>query len=189
MTPLALLRHADTAWSVQGRLQGRADPSLSESGRAALRARALPAACRGMRIVTSPLARCVETAALLGAPRAPREPRLIEMDWGRWEGEKLEALRAKLGAAMRENEERGLDFRPDGGESPREVLARVSEWLATLSEPTLAVTHRGVIRVVLSAATGWDMRGKPPAKLDWNAFHLFRVAADGKPSVERLNAT
>jgi len=46
-----------------------------------------------------------------------------------------------------------------------------------------------VIRVVLAAATGWDMRGKPPAKLDWNVFHLFRVAADGKPSVERLNAT
>jgi probable phosphoglycerate mutase len=141
-----------------------------------------------MRVVTSPLARCVETAALLGAPQAPREPRLIEMDWGRWQGERLADLRASLGAAMRENEERGLDFRPEGGESPREVLARVRGWLAetaAAATPTLAVTHRGVIRAVLAAATGWDMRGKPPAKLDWHAFHLFRLAADGGPALER----
>jgi broad specificity phosphatase PhoE len=187
MIALALLRHAETAWSAEGRIQGRADPSLSDAGRAAVSALVLPEACRGMRIVTSPLARCVQTAAILGAPHAPRERRLIEMDWGRWQGRRLEELRAEFGTAMRENEERGLDFRPDGGESPREVVARVSGWLSTLSEPTLAVTHRGVIRAVFAAASGWDMRGKPPAKLDWSAFHLFRLAADGTPTVEKLN--
>ena len=108
------------------------------------------------------------------------------MSWGDWEGRRLEELRADLGEAMRENEARGLDFRPAGGESPREVLARVSQWLSFLSEPTLAVTHRGVIRVVLAAATGWDMRGAPPAKLDWRAFHLFRVEQPNV-KVERLN--
>lgn len=186
MTLLALLRHAETAWSAEGRIQGRSDPPLSAAGRAALAALRLPDACRGMRIVASPLARCVESAALLGAPQAPREPLISEMSWGEWEGRRLDELRSELGAAMRENEARGLDFRPAGGESPREVLARVSQWLATLAEPTLAVTHRGVIRVVLAAATGWDMRGRPPAKLDWNAFHLFRVERTG-PRVERLN--
>ena len=65
-----------------------------------------------MRVVTSPLQRCVQTAALLGAPDAAREPRIIEMDWGDWEGESFVALRARLGEAMRENEARGLDFRP-----------------------------------------------------------------------------
>jgi len=186
MTLLALLRHGDTAWSAEGRIQGRSDPALSDAGRARSRALRLPAACHGMRVVTSPLARCVETAKLLGAAQAPREPRLAEMSWGAWEGRRLDELRAELGEAMRENEARGLDFRPEGGESPREVLARVLQWLSTLSEPTLAITHRGVIRVVLAAATGWDMRGKPPAKLDWNAFHLFRLD-EGKPRVERLN--
>jgi probable phosphoglycerate mutase len=135
--------------------------------------------------VTSPLARCVETAALLGAPDAPREPRLAEMSWGAWEGRRLAELRAELGAAMRENEARGLDFRPEDGESPREVLARVYGWLTEVSAPTLAITHRGVIRAVLAAATGWDMRGPPPAKLDWSACHLFRV--DEGVRVERLN--
>jgi probable phosphoglycerate mutase len=189
MTLLALLRHADTAWSAEGRIQGRSDQRLSDAGRAALAGRALPDACRGMRVVTSPLARCVETAALLGAPDAPREPLLAEMSWGEWEGRRLAELRAELGEAMRENEARGLDFRPAGGESPREVLARVSRWLSRLTDPTLAITHRGVIRAVLAAATGWDMRGAPPAKLDWSAFHLFRIAADGAPAVGQLKVT
>lgn len=186
MTLVALLRHGDTAWSAEGRIQGRSDPPLSDAGRAAVKSLRLPAACRGMRIVTSPLARCVETAALLGAPQAARERLISEMSWGAWEGRRLEELRAELGEAMRANEARGLDFRPEGGESPREVLARVREWLAAVAEPTLAITHRGVIRAVLVAATGWDMVGKPPARLDWGAFHLFRLDKAG-PRIETLN--
>jgi len=185
MTALALLRHADTAWSRDGRIQGRADVPLLEN--ISIR---LPDACRGMRIVTSPLKRCVQTAALLGAPDAPREPRLVEMDWGQWQGESLAALRERLGEAMRENEARGLDFRPANGESPREVTARVGSWLRELAHedvPTLAVTHRGVIRAIFAQASGWDMRGAPPAKLDWGAAQLFALDPRGVPRVERLN--
>ena len=60
-------------------------------------------------------------------------------------------------------------------------------WLAELPVPTLAITHRGVIRAIYAQAAGWDLRGKPPAKLDWSAVQLFRLGADGAPSVERLN--
>lgn len=181
MTRVALLRHADTGWSREGRIQGRSDQPLLDNA-----VMKVPDVCRGMRIVTSPLSRCVQTAALLGAPDAPREPRLIEMDWGDWQGQTLAALRESLGEAMRENEARGLDFRPPNGESPREVLLRVEAWLREVATPTLAVTHRGVIRAVLAQATGWDMRGKPPFKLDWSAAQVFLVR-DGEPSVERLN--
>ena len=184
---LALLRHGDTPWSLEGRIQGRSDVPLSDAGRAAVRALELPAPCRAMRIVSSPLARCVETAALLGAPQAGREPRLAEMSWGAWEGRRLAELRAELGRAMAENEARGWDFRPERGESPREVLERVRSWIAELDQPTLAVTHRGVIRAVFASATGWDMLGKPPARLDWNAVHLFRIGPGVAASVERLN--
>ena len=186
MTLLALLRHADTAWSEEGRIQGRSDVPLSESGRARLRARALPRDCRGMKVVTSPLARCVETAALLGVPDAEREPRIAEMRWGAWEGRLLAELRLELGEAMRQNEARGLDFRPEGGESPRELLFRVSHWVSSLTESTMAITHRGVIRVALAAATGWDMTGRPPVKLDWSAVHFFGIAG-GRLTVDRLN--
>jgi len=73
------------------------------------------------------------------------------------------------------------------GESPREVLARLRGWLAELSAPTLAITHRGVIRAVFAAAAGWDLRGKPPAKLDMGAVQLFRLGAEGAPAIEQLN--
>ena len=183
---IGLLRHAETAWNVEGRIQGRSDVPLNDAGRAALRAFKLPRQCIEMRVVSSPLARCVETAMLIGSPDAAREPRLAEMSWGQWEGRRLADLRAELGRAMEENEARGWDFRPQGGESPRDVLARVKSWLAELREPTLAVTHRGVIRAVFASASGWDMRGKPPAKLEWNAVHLFRIVG-GEVQIERLN--
>jgi probable phosphoglycerate mutase len=182
-----MLRHGETAWSAEGRIQGRADPLLTADARERLRQFKLPQLCAGMRMVTSPLARCVETAALLGAPDAERDPRLAEMRWGAWEGRRLAELRDELGAEMARNEARGWDFRPAGGETPREVLARLRSWLAELNSPTLAVTHRGVIRAVYAAAAGWDLLGKPPTKLAWDAVHVFRLGADGAPAIEILN--
>ena len=190
MTLLATLRHAETDWSLDKRIQGRTDLPLSDAGRDTLRGCALPEHCLGMRTFTSPLLRCVETAALLGCARATREPRIAEMDWGAWEGRRIADLRIELGTAMQENEARGLDFTPEGGESPRRVLERLRPWLAEVAaaaQPTLAFTHRGVIRVLLAAACDWDMLGRPPAKLDWSALHLFRLDAEGKPRIESLN--
>ena len=74
----------------------------------------------------------METAVLLGLNPQP-EPRLIEMAWGAWEGRRLSELRAELGDLMRENEERGLDFRPPDGESPRDVQNRVRPLLAEIA--------------------------------------------------------
>ena len=182
MTLLAVLRHGETAWSAAGRIQGRTDvpllPGISVQ---------VPGICAGMRIVTSPLARCVQTAALIGAPDAPREARLIEMHWGDWEGESFLALRERLGEEMRLNEARGLAIRGDIGESPGVVVASVLSWLRVGTVPRLAITHRGVIRALLAQAFDWDMRGKPPAKLQWDAVHLFRIDPEGAPRVERLN--
>jgi probable phosphoglycerate mutase len=186
MTRVALFRHADTAWSAEGRIQGGTDLALPANASPSVAKQFLE-----MRIVTSPLKRCVQTAELLGAPHAEREPRLAEMRWGAWEGRRLAELRAGLGAAMEENEARGWDFRPEGGESPREVLARVQPWLAEVGRrgvPTLAITHRGVIRVVFAHALGWDLLGKPPVKLDWQAVQVFAVDREGRAKVEKLNA-
>jgi broad specificity phosphatase PhoE len=190
VTLLAMVRHAETDWSSEGRIQGRTDIALSEAGRAFLAARQIPASCRGMRVVTSPLQRCVETAALLGLDSAEKEPRIAEMSWGEWEGHRLSDLRAGFGEAMRVNEARGLDFMPPGGESPRQVLHRVRGWLSEVAAagvPTLAIAHRGVLRVVLAAATHWDMLGRPPVKLDWGAAQFFALDEAGVPSLMSMN--
>jgi probable phosphoglycerate mutase len=187
MTRLALIRHLPTAWNREGRLQGRADPPLDLAAAPDLR---LPAELAGFRVLASPLRRAVETASWLGLAEIAIEPRLIEMDWGEWQGQTLAELRARHGPGMATREAQGLDFRPPGGESPRDVQARVAPLLkqiAAAGRPTAAITHNGVIRAVYALATGWDMRGEPPARLDWPAAHLFHLDRDGHPSVERLN--
>jgi probable phosphoglycerate mutase len=112
------------------------------------------------------------------------------MAWGAWEGSTLPELDRIPEAALAERAAAGLEFRPPGGESPREVQARLLPLLAEIAQagrPTGAITHKGVIRAVFALASGWDMLGKPPARLDWQSAHLFRLDAHGRPAIERLN--
>ena len=185
MTQLLVIRHAATDWNEAGLMQGRADRALSEAGRAWCRAVRLPAEWRVAQCLASPLSRAMETARLLGFDPTP-EPRLVEMDWGDWEGQSLQALRASQGDAMARNEARGLDFRPTGGESPRDVQARLKPFLAALAAPTIAVTHKGVLRALYALATGWDMKAKAPDKFLNGHAHAFSVT-HGTPTVAALN--
>lgn len=156
---LSVIRHGSTAWNEQGRMQGRRDLPLSARGRAQVRTWRMPAELAGSaRWFSSPLRRAVETARLLKGAEPERENALIEMDWGAWEGFALEELRARLPAEFTRNEALGLDFQPPGGESPRDVLIRVQGWLAgvsTCATAVVVVTHNGVLRAFLAAATGW----------------------------------
>jgi broad specificity phosphatase PhoE len=151
-----------------------------------VRSARLPDEWRVAQCLSSPLRRAIETATLLGLDPQP-EPRLIETAWGDWEGQNLGALRAKLGAAMVENEARGLDFRPPGGESPRDVQARLRPLLRELKSRTIFVTHKGVLRALYAMAAGWRMIGKAPQKLLNGRAHAFAIAPDGTPSVAELN--
>jgi len=187
---IAFVRHGPTDWNSGHRLQGRADIQLSDQGRAEVSQWRLPPCLAGIPWRVSPLRRAVETAGLLGISTPVIEPRLIEMSWGEWEGERVADLRARLGTEMRDNEARGLDMTPPGGESPRQVQDRLRPFLRELvGGPALtgAVSHKGVIRAVLALATGWDMRDKPDTRLDWRAAHVFSVDRAGRVSPHRLN--
>ncbi|NQW12323.1 MAG: histidine phosphatase family protein [Alphaproteobacteria bacterium] len=189
MIRLALIRHGPTAWNAEKRLQGRADIPLSETGRARVSAWRLPDELDGVRWFTSPLTRARDTADLLGLT-AVAAPALVEMDFGAWEGRYLAELRAENPLAVAANEARGLDFRPPGGESPRMVRDRLHPWLVARAAGGVdvgAVTHKGVIRALLTLATGWDMIDKPPVRLDWSSAHLFQLDASGTPVLDRVN--
>jgi probable phosphoglycerate mutase len=189
MTRLALLRHGPTAWNEAGMLQGRRDLPLSPAGSRLVAAWRVPEDLRGCAWVTSPLRRAVETAALLGLGECPIEPRLTEMDWGEWEGHTLAELRETV-PDMAAREAAGLDLSPPGGESPRQVQARLLPFLAETARrelPLGAVTHKGVIRAVYALASGWPMLGKPPDRLLAGTAQLFRLAADGMPRIVALN--
>jgi probable phosphoglycerate mutase len=186
MIPLLVIRHGETDWNAAGLMQGRADRHLSSAGRQKIERWRLPPGWDGAVCVASPLARAIETARLLRLQPRP-EPRLVEMDWGEWEGRSLKDLRARLGDAMTENEARGLDFRPAGGESPRDVQERLHTMLADLAGPTIAITHKGVLRALYALASGWTMTSSPPVRLLDDCAHSFDVDQSGKPSIAELN--
>jgi probable phosphoglycerate mutase len=194
MSALLVLRHGPTDWSAAHRLQGRSDLALSQEGRAIVETWRLPEGAARFAWLTSPLRRCRETAEILrrhhpSAGPVHVEPRLTEMDFGEWEGLTLNDLRAADGPALAELEDRGLDFRAPGGESPRDVQARLRPWLeeiAAADADVLAITHKGVIRALYALASGWDMRAKPMERLTDNAVHAFVLDRQGI-RVDRLS--
>ena len=187
-----MIRHGPTAWTEENRIQGHSDIPLSASGRDMVCGWRVPPEIKDYDWVSSSLARARETAVLLSGKEPAVEPRLKEMSYGEWEGLRLPDLRAELGGEMAENEARGLDFRPPGGESPRQLQNRLRPWLAEVAargRPTLAVAHHGVLRALVSLATGWTMTDRPPEKLQWAAVHYFKLDDDGGVSAERLNVS
>jgi probable phosphoglycerate mutase len=193
MTLIVALRHAPTAWNRDRRLQGRTDVALDEEGVAVAARWRIDPDWASYRILSSPLQRARMTAAILFPDaEAGIDRRLIEMDFGAWEGKSLAELRADPAGDAASREAMGLDFKAPDGESPREVQARILPLLARLAElerPTVLVTHKAVIRALYALASGWTMIGKPPAKLRPNCAQLFRLGPGGAPAVERLNVS
>jgi len=186
MMPILVIRHAPTDWNRAGLIQGRTDRPLDAGGRAEASAWRLPPEWAKAACLASPLRRTMETAALL-VLKPVADLRLIEMHWGTWEGRRIAELRAELGDAMAKNEAHGLDFRPPGGESPRDVQERIGPLLQNLEAPTILVTHKGVLRPLYALASGWEMRDDPSQALRDGCAHSFILSPDGAISVGTLN--
>ncbi len=187
---VTLIRHGPTLWTAEGRLQGQSDMPLSPEGEAEVSRWRLPPDLTRLQVVgklswaASPLRRAVETARRLGATVIDLEPRLMETHTGAWTGLQLEEVRALEGT--------GWDWRPPGGESPRDVLARARAWLDEAAvrggpETWIAVTHQGVIRVLLAASVGWDLQVSAPFRLLPERVHRLRRRGDGHLQLLTLN--
>lgn len=155
------IRHGQTDWNAENRLQGQADTDLnalgrsqaSENGRKLVGLIADPG---GFDFVASPMKRTRETMELLRAamgldPAAYRtDPRLVEVNFGDWQGftyAELEAVRPGI------SHERSLDkwdYLPsgEGAESYQMLYERIRPWFEALSRDTVCVTHGGVIRAL-----------------------------------------
>jgi probable phosphoglycerate mutase len=155
---LLLVRHGESTWNAEHRLQGQADPPLSELGRE--QAAALLPFLDGIpeRRLSSDLTRAVQTAELLGLAGAPQDPRWREIDIGKWAGFTLDELDPEQVAAW----QRGEYF---PGETWTELQARVGAAAdELLGEDVLVVTHGGCIRAATAHLTGADARTlAPPA--------------------------
>lgn len=187
---IALLRHGPTAWNVEGRIQGSTDIPLSDEGLA--RMAALRLSVTAARAFASPKLRARQTAQALGLANVTHDARLVEQNWGRWEGLTQAQIIARDGADCyaKAGAHRGGAFRPPGGESTQEVLDRVAAFLRDVargSGDAVAVTHLGVLRAAYTLATGWDMGTPMPRDLDVSKILLLRLAPDGTATPDTLN--
>jgi probable phosphoglycerate mutase len=184
MTPIALLRHFPTDWNAEGRLQGRIDRPLTKAARAALARLSPPPPWDAAEVWCSPLARARETAAALW-PAARIDPRLTELDWGAWEGRRGEDLLADPASGYAHVEAWGWTRRPPGGESPADAWTRVAPLLAEIAvagRPAAIVAHRGLMRVILAKAWGWDFDSPEPFRIKRGRLMPLLLDAEGRPS-------
>ncbi len=187
MAELYLLRHAPTLWNIEKRIQGRTDIELNPASILELQTRALSPRLKQCQSFCSPLKRTRQTLESLGIEDHIIVDDLIEMHWGSMEGKSLKEIQQEIDSGCI-NPATGLDFRPPGGESPRQVRTRFANWLPRLGTgPYLAVTHKGVIRAALSLATNWDMEAPYPAEIDWHLVFHFQTGIDGSISLKAIN--
>ncbi|SMC26587.1 alpha-ribazole phosphatase [Andreprevotia lacus DSM 23236] len=148
---LYLIRHFPPRIAA-GVCYGRLDiPLLDPADASPLRAQ-LPAQfiCH-----SSPLQRCRLLAEAL-TPRPVIDPRLQEMDFGRWEGLRWD----DIGPATLDHWIASGYDAVHGGESLRQLQQRAYEWAgeaASTGGDVVALTHSGVIRVLLAARYGWQV--------------------------------
>ena len=196
---ILLVRHGVTEWNREGRWQGQLDPPLSDSGRreairVARRVSGDPQ-LRPARIVSSTLARALETAHVIGTEigvPVEGDPRLMEIGAGEWEGRthaELETDDADRYLAWRAT---GGIGQPPGGEPTEAATRRVVELLGEMEAAdggtTMLVSHGGTLRIV--ARVLFDLGGERTRALDVdNASISVAARIGGGWRLERWNDT
>jgi probable phosphoglycerate mutase len=181
---LLLVRHGESTWNREHRIQGQLDPPLSDRGRR--QAELLGQRLGGRRahgLYSSDLTRAMETAAAVErATGIPLEPvaGLREIFLGEWEGLNTTEIAARFPDGWaRWTQELDWDLVP-GGEGTAAFQARVAETMRALfarlpSGDAVVVTHGGVIQMVLHSVVGGSPRG---------AF-LFRISNASITTIEQ----
>jgi probable phosphoglycerate mutase len=165
MPKFYFMRHGETDWNADARLQGQQDIPLNARGRAQgvrcgeIMRDLLARAGRKpdeFAFIASPLGRARDTMELMrrGIGLPPEgyalEPRLAELSFGEWEGFTYADLR-KLpggGRVIAERERDKWNFVPPGGESYADLLVRVKAWQQSVTGDAIVVSHGGVLRTL-----------------------------------------
>lgn len=163
-TDIIFIRHGETDWNRDRRIQGRAEVGLNAVGlgqarAAALRLGQMIGGTDRYDFHTSPSLRARQTmlavvAALrLDDANVRRDERLAEREFGEFEGRTWPELFA-AGGDPADDPEAFYHWRPKGGESYADVVGRVGGWLAELRGPVVVVSHSGVSRALRGLVLG-----------------------------------
>ncbi len=166
-TRIIAIRHGETAWNVETRLQGHTDIDLNETGRWQAQCVAQALADEDITtLYTSDLARARDTALAIAAPVPSRKviptTGLRERGFGVFEGKTYAQLDAEAPEDARRWRQRDIHYAPEGGENLiqlRERIARTVDALASqhVGEQIVLVAHGGVLDTLYRLATRQEM--------------------------------
>ena len=165
--PVYFVRHGETEWNRLGIIQGWTDIPLNDTGHEQAKsvARAFvahPEVSKDCHFAVSPLGRTRQTMAHISDALALPEshvsiaPTIKELGFGVWEGKPFWELKAS--PVYPADPEARYTWRPEGGESYSDGKARLSDWLATLTEPTVVVAHGAIGRCLIGHLTNLSVR-------------------------------
>jgi glucosyl-3-phosphoglycerate phosphatase len=173
---LVIVRHGESTWNAEKRLQGQLDPPLSERGREQARELAASfdfSAFAPKRVVCSDLSRARETAELLGVEPARYDERWREIDTGSWSGRVAAEIDAQGGGLT--NWRGGPRTAPDGETWPAfaERVSGAFDELVAAGGSWLVVSHGGCVRAVCAHVTHADhLRLASPGNASTTTFEL-----------------
>jgi broad specificity phosphatase PhoE len=164
------IRHGETDWNLEGRLQGQKDIPLNDVGRvqaeeAARKLRTLAPHIEDLAYIASPMTRTRETMEILRRtlglhPESYKiDERLVELTFGSWEGMTWKEVRkAEPSLATLREQDKWHYAPPGGGESYAMLVDRIRPILDDLTRDTVIVAHGGVARAFLSICCGVSSR-------------------------------
>ncbi|BEP33940.1 histidine phosphatase family protein [Variovorax sp. V59] len=167
ITRLIAVRHGETAWNVDTRIQGQLDIGLNDTGLWQARRVGQALAHEDIGVIyASDLSRAWQTAQEIARPHGlavQPEPGLRERAFGRFEGMSFAEIESTLPEQARRWRERDPEFQPEGGESLlvfRERVTRIASKLAARHPGQLValVAHGGVMDVLYRAATRQELQ-------------------------------
>ena len=195
-TRFGLVRHAETLWNRESRIQGHRDSSLTARGKKDADGWGQQLSRISWdRIFGSDLGRAVETAAIINHHlQIPFEtdPRLREQDWGEWTAEPAAKIQSQELSKLDEAKRTGWQFCPPGGEdrfsvwdrSHRALLVAAKKWPG---ETILIVTHEGVIKSLIYRLFKCGFSPGEPALIESRHLHWL-IVSHSELQIHQLNA-
>lgn len=196
MTQIYIVRHGQTDWNLEGRLQGSSNTPLNDAGRAQARRAAtlLGEVIRaGVVVVSSPLDRASDTADIIAAQwgsEVHTDDRLVERNYGPWEG--MSAQQREQYDPLQQREYRaGREPEYEGYENHASVAARmveaILEWVQRAPEDLLIVTHGSSARMAILHLLELQVAGRRIGNLDNAAWSRLVQPEGGGWSLDRHN--
>ena len=187
-TRLIAVRHGETAWNVDTRIQGHIDIGLNATGLWQAQRAGAALADEPIGVVyASDLSRAWQTAQAIAEPHGlavQPEPRLRERAFGNMEGMSFAEIEATLPVQAKRWRERDPEFEPEGGESLLTFRDRVTGVAAELAarhpgELVVLVAHGGVMDVLYRAATRQELQAPRTWQLGNAAINRMLWTPDG----------